>query len=433
MGGHGAWHLGATYPDLFAAIGPSAGWISFWTYAGGRRPQNPDPVQEMFLRASSPSDTLALLPNYAHEGVYILHGDQDDNVPVGQARTMVKHLADFHRDFVYHEQAGAGHWWGNACVDWPPMFEFFTWHTVPAPETVRKVDFLTASPGISSCSHWACIEAQTHPFKISSVHLVYDPGKRAFSGTTDNVARLGLDLAHFEPGKPMQVELDGQKLAAVPWPDERAIWLEYKDKKWTVIPRPSPRLKRPERYGPFKEAFRNRVQLVYGTRGTAEETHAAFVRARYDAETFYYRGNASVDVLPDSAYQPTAEPNRNVVLYGNADTNSAWTLLLADSPIQVRRGLARIGAREETGEDLACLFVRPRPGGDRALVGVVAWTGLPGLLASEHLPYFVSGVGLPDCVVLAADALLKGSAGVRTAGFFGTDWTIESGDFVWHR
>jgi hypothetical protein len=35
MGGHGAWHLGATYPDLFAAIGPSSGWASFWSYGGG--------------------------------------------------------------------------------------------------------------------------------------------------------------------------------------------------------------------------------------------------------------------------------------------------------------------------------------------------------------------------------------------------------------
>ncbi|MBI5865193.1 MAG: hypothetical protein HZB38_11925, partial [Planctomycetes bacterium] len=31
MGGHGTWHLGVTFPDRFAAIGPSAGWISFWS------------------------------------------------------------------------------------------------------------------------------------------------------------------------------------------------------------------------------------------------------------------------------------------------------------------------------------------------------------------------------------------------------------------
>src|SRR5262249_677740 len=31
MGGHGTWYLGVTYPDRFAAIAPSAGWISMWS------------------------------------------------------------------------------------------------------------------------------------------------------------------------------------------------------------------------------------------------------------------------------------------------------------------------------------------------------------------------------------------------------------------
>ena len=40
-------------------------------------------------RATMPSDTLALQQNYAQEGVYMLHGSADDNVPVTQAREMV--------------------------------------------------------------------------------------------------------------------------------------------------------------------------------------------------------------------------------------------------------------------------------------------------------------------------------------------------------
>jgi hypothetical protein len=90
-----------------------------------------------------------------------------------------------------------------------------------------------------------------------------------------------------------------------------------------------------------------------------------------------------------------------------------------------------IGAREIIGEDLACLFVRPRPGSDRALVGVVAGTGTAGVRLTERLPYFISGVGYPDCVVLGSEVLRDGTAGVRVAGFFGNDWSVESGDFAW--
>src|SRR5262249_25505377 len=81
------------------------------------------------------------------------------------------------------------------------------------------------------------------------------------------------------------------------------------------------------------------------------------------------------DVLPDSAFKAAAAPDRNVVLYGNADTNGAWGELLKDSPVQVRRGTVTVGERKLTREDLACLFLRPRPGSDRACVGVVGGTG----------------------------------------------------------
>src|SRR5208282_5622821 len=58
MGGHGTWHVGVTFPDRFAAIAPSAGWISFATYAGGmRRPQNPTPMEAVLARAGLPSET----------------------------------------------------------------------------------------------------------------------------------------------------------------------------------------------------------------------------------------------------------------------------------------------------------------------------------------------------------------------------------------
>ena len=108
MGGHGAWQLGALFPDHFAAVGPSAGWISFFSYADARRFTNATPVEALLQRATAASDTLTLETNYLQEGVYILHGADDDNVPVTQARTMAERLGKFHHDFQYHEQPGVG-------------------------------------------------------------------------------------------------------------------------------------------------------------------------------------------------------------------------------------------------------------------------------------------------------------------------------------
>jgi hypothetical protein len=230
------------------------------------------------------------------------------------------------------------------------------------------------------------------------------------------------------------VELDGQKIENIASPEkEKRLWLHRENLNWKVGTNASAALKGPTRYGTFKDAFRNNVQFVYGTHGSAAEKKWAQAKARYDAEVFWYRGNASVDVIPDTEFQASTGPDRNVILYGNSATNAAWKALMGESPVQVGQGKIQIGDKELKGDDLACLFVRPRPGSDRAMVGAVAGTGLPGMRLSDRLPYFVSGVGYPDCLVLSSEMLAKGMAGVRAAGFFGLDWGVDSGEFAWQK
>jgi pimeloyl-ACP methyl ester carboxylesterase len=439
MGGHGVWHLGALYPTRFAAIGPSAGWISFLTYPPSKRPEIKTPAQELLRRASNPSDTLLLARNFAQHGVYVLHGDADDNVPVAQARIMKKVLEGFHRDFRYHEQPKAGHWWdaspepGTDCVDWAPMFDFFARRAIPRPEMVRQVHFVTVNPGISARAHWVTVEAQQKALKPSGLLIQCDPGLRRFIGKTENVARLTLDLGHLHPAAEVAFELDGQKPQKVLWPEGGKLRLKRDGEKWAVA-EPAPAAhKGPHRYGPFREVFQNRMLFVYGTKGKPEENAWALAKARYDAETFWYRGNGSVDVIPDTAFQAGETAGRNVVLYGNADTNSAWGGLLKDSPVQVHRGAVMIGTRKLAGEQLACLFLRPRPGSDRACVGVVSGTGPAGMRLTDRLPYFFSGAAYPDCIVLGPEMLREGLKGVRVAGYFGLDWGVDSGEFGWDK
>jgi hypothetical protein len=403
-----------------------------WTYAGAKGPQKGSGPEALVERAARTSDTLALLPNLRAFGIYILHGDRDDNVPVDQARAMRRHLGEFHADFAYYEQPGAGHWWGDACCDWPPLMQFLARHEKRQPEEVRKVDFVTTNPGISSRLDWATIEAQIRPLVPSAIHLAYDPDRRQFSGTTENVARMALDLGHIKPGREVEVVLDHQTICGLPRPqDAPRVWLSRVEDGWIRIDEPSPSAKGPHRNGPFKDAFRHRFQLVYGTGGSPDENAWALAKARYDAEVFWYRGNGSVDVLPDTAFDPDAERDRGVILYGNADTNRAWPALLEDCPVHLRHGRVRVADRELVGDDLACLFLRPRPGSDRACVGVVGGTGVLGMRLTDRLPYFVSGVGLPDLTIFGADAPMAGFAGLRAAGYFGNDWGVASGEFTW--
>ena len=121
----------------------------------------------------------------------------------------------------------------------------------------------------------------------------------------------------------------------------------------------------------------------------------------------------------------------NVILYGHADMNAAWAPLVGAGPVTVRRGAVVVGERTVEGPDFAVLFVRPRVGSPEHSVGVVAGTGMAGLRLTDRLPYFSSGVGIPDLVVLSSDLLTKGEAGLVGAGFFGPDWAVPTGEFAW--
>jgi poly(3-hydroxybutyrate) depolymerase len=435
MGGHGTWQVGANSPDRFAAIAPSAGWISVKSYAQGQRFESPTPVESMLDRAASAADTLALSPNYADRGVYILHGDADDNVPVTEAREMVEALKGFHKDWVVHEQPGAGHWWdvsdepGADCVDWPPLFDFLARHALPSADQVRQVRFVTANPGVLASLHWVTVVQQQRSLALSRVDIRRDPWKRRFAGTTDNVARLTLSVKDLPRSQTVRVELDGGALD-VPWPGDGLIHLKRDGDAWSATTAVPAGEKNPRRAGPLRLGFQNRMVFVYGTSGTPEENAWSYAKARFDAENWWYRGNGAVDVVADTAFDAERQRDRSVVLYGNADTNRQFARLLGDSPVRVRRGGVTVGERA-LPEDLACLFVRPRPGSDTASVVVVGATGPKGARLLDRLPYLQPMIGFPDLLLVSPDALTTGTAGIRAAGFFGPGWGMEDGEFAW--
>jgi hypothetical protein len=442
MGGHGVYHLGSLFPDQFAAIGPSAGWISFWTYRVRETTNNPSVVRQMLMRANLPSETFTMAQNFRQFGLYILHGSEDDNVPPEQSRMMAGHLSRFHHDFIYHEQKGAGHWWdlsdspGADCVDWPPMFDFFSRHARPLPGMVRHVEFATPGPHISALNHWVTIDAQLAQLVLSTVSLRYDPGVNRVTGTTANVARMALDLSLMGGKSPLSIDIDSVTLSGLaPYPPDTLIWLYAAGgttggRTWRQGGAPPAALKGMRRYGTFKDLFRNDVLFVYGTGGDPEERAWAFNKARFDAERFWYQGNGSIEVTSDSGFEQGAYKDRNIVLYGNSVTNGAWKTLLAESPLQSHEGNVTFGNALYTGTDIGYVFIRPRAGSRTACVGAIGGSGIRGMRLTDRMPYLLPGVAFPDVIIARTSLLSKGEEGVEAAGFFGLDWSVNEGEFV---
>ncbi|MBS0010383.1 MAG: prolyl oligopeptidase family serine peptidase [Bacteroidales bacterium] len=432
MGGHGTWYLGATYPDKFAAIAPCAGYPDLLNYAPGA--EQGDPISDMtrmFHRAGNPGRTLKMRRNYSQHGVYVYHGDADPTVSVEQARLMRSVLGDFHPDFTYYEYPGGTHWYGDISMDWPPIFDFFKLHSIPPPREVKKLEFYTASPGVSASSNWACIHQQLKPFEISSVEARIDNDSARVFIYTGNILRMSLKLNDMGLVYPLTLVIDDHELLIHEEGDADYYFLEYHDGKWSPSSQAGKDEKGPHRYGGFKDAFRKNMVFVYGTGGNNEEDRWNYLKARFDAETFAYRGNGSVDIVTDRQFREGNFEGRNIILYGNADNNTAWDLLIPGSPVKVFNNRIVIGDRIIRGDDIACYFIRPLEGSADNSVGVIAGTGIKGMRAAYPNQYFIAGTAFPDLTVFRMPVNDEGYEVLECAGFFGNDWSISNGDLTW--
>ena len=425
MGGHGTWFLGVTYPDRFAAIAPCASYpdIARYSRPGADAANEGEKHFDMICRAANAGRTLNLMKNYLQSGVYILHGDSDDVVPIQQVRHMRELLGTFHPDFCYYEYPGGAHWYSNESVDWKPIFDYFRWHKVPKACDVKQLEFHTASPAITAKDYWVTINQQDTAYSFSSVF--FKQTDNGVAGTTSYVASLTIDLPALKYQK-ASITIDGETITA---DGTKPAVLKKTSGKWTLTDAIPVTEKYPARYGGFKQAFNNHVVFVYATGGSKEENEWYRNKARFDAETFLYRANSSIDVVADKDFNPSAYADRNVVIYGNATNNKAWNKLLKNAPIQVMNGEIRMGDKVMKGQDLGAYFVYPRPDSPTAGVGVVAGTGIEGMKATYPNDYISGITGFPDLLIFGVDILKDGIRGVKVSGFFGNDWSVENGCF----
>lgn len=424
MGGHGTWSLAANDPDCFDAIGPSAGWASFDSYGG--RPDGA--LKALWHGADFASKTEELAPNLVPLPTFVLHGTADDNVPASEAHDMIARLEKLGGHPLSHFQEGAGHWWdgdlsaGADCVDYPAILALFDAHPKIDP---YAFDWIGADPGVDSRHRWIEVLQPLvygRPFRVTARRSV---PVGTIEIETDNVRALRFDDVRRLG---LRASVDGRSTGKT-WPSDET-W-ELTAAGWGRHDGGPLAGKSPQRCGPFKRAFGRRFVLVHGTSGDADEDRELFERARHDQQVWWYRANGTAEIVADTRFLAGDYAGRNVILYGNRDTNAAWkTLVPEGGPFDARRGELRVGTRTWKGDDLGAVCVRPRADDASALVGMFADTGPRGSRLGYVLAPFVSGVGYPDYAAFSSAILRAGDGGVLAAGWFDRDWNFDAKQYA---
>ncbi|MEN0109816.1 MAG: hypothetical protein AAF805_03750, partial [Planctomycetota bacterium] len=441
MGAHGALRLATLRPDRFASIAVTNPWLSF---GSGSRSRHDDPrarsLRETLTRQADADDPLRTLENLSGVAVAVAcNRPAEGPTDAGRLRTA---LAEFHTDFAYRETSHSD----------AVAADHAAWLTRRASrdEAAERVAFATPDVGAASASGWVTLVATERPGEVARVDVRRSDEEGSIRGETTNVKRLKLDLGALpKPSTGMfRVRLDGgETLRFRPGRGGETLDLiRDAEDQWRrvprglAVPRPfGPALKTAERAGGMKSAFRHRPLLIYGTSGSEGERRWAAARARYDAHLFLYRGAGRLEVLPDTVAGTTlatdAGRDRSVILYGNSETNAAFRLLSRDAALRVGRGVASIGGRPESGDDLGLIAVRPRITSTSATVGVVGGTGVVGMRLTDRLRWFWAGAPYPDLLLFGPGALAPPTGrqpedDVRAAGWFGYDWKAGEG-VVW--
>ena len=426
MGGHGTWHLAALHPRLWEGIAPSAGWCSFDTYPG---PRPETPLTGLWRAADGGSRTEDMIGNLGGIPAFVLHGTADESVPVTEAEDMVRRVGSVGRPPRTRFQPGAAHWWdrdagdkGVDCVDWPGIFDLF--RKTPAGGRDRRwIDITTLDTSLQD----------RRADVLISQPLVYGRPSRIWGTVSDDAYTLAthnarrLTLGRPDIGRNTTIAIDDTILELPA--GSVSIHLERIGDTWGPAEPPAFPEKDGPFGGPFLRAFDERFVLVVGTKGSEAENRESMELARYHAATWWYRANGNAPVVRDADLlaRPGEFARRNLVLYGNADTNAAWERVVpASSPLKARRGAITLGPRSWSGDGLGAVFVQPRADGG-GLVGAFAATGPRGTRIGYGLLPFLSGVGYPDYAVFGAEYLDHGDGGVLAAGWFDHRWALQPG------
>jgi poly(3-hydroxybutyrate) depolymerase len=381
MGGHGTWQMGVLYPGIFRVVAPSAGWASFYTYTGAPKPQG------AIGRARASSDTLAYVTNLARRAVYILHGSNDDNVPVSEAITMHDALVGVVEDLQIHIQEGASHWWdgdeadGVDCVDWNPIFDTMK-SRVLDPFELDFV-FVTPSPRVNATHSFVTILQQEDMMSDSVVSSSFDGQTLTLSTTNCRSLKIRGDVLWAKGIS--KVVLDGSE-----------IYVENAEMQIG-----DGHGKRPDAYGPFNQVFERPFCFVCPDIASREAEYASYLVTAWSV-----LGNGSACTVSSGEEGSESLAEYNLVFVGV----DAKSVPLPDGfPVSWDEEAIRV--RDRTYGNAALAMVFPCK---NHLCGVLTATNGFLHLLFRYLP-FTSRSGFPDYTVWSEQ-------GVLDAGFFDAQW-----------
>lgn len=446
MGGTGSWHLGVHYASRFAGILPVAGnadhtaWQSRWGWNVAFEGRNHD-LRRLVQEAQT---ARAFAGNLLNLPAYVLHGTADTVVPPEHARQTVAVLRALGCPVQYLEFPGVGHGGFPADAEGEALAWLCGQPRQAHPPRVRwSADLMR-----HGLAYWVRLEEKRQPLGLAEIDAEIISRNHVLIRTSNlRAASLQRDAALMEPGRPLFVDIDGERVIFPPGPAGAWLGLRHLEgagwRDASLLPVP-PLRKTAGLEGPVQEALHAPFVLVLGTRSPDPLKRRLWEdEVRRFAADWKRRNLAPCPFIRDVECTAEIAAGRNLILFGGPEDNTVAAVLEARLPIaRMMRPLsasadpAYSSAADRWGlsaPDVGWFMAYPNPEHPDRLVVILAASGPQAVYQAwgRFGNWFNWGVHDSrkyfDYAVY--DALSAGPESLRLVGWFGTDWSVEAGSW----
>jgi len=415
MGGAGAWHVGAHYADRWIAVAPGAGFAETARYQRLSPDKYPPDYEQKLWGAY---DVPGYVRNLFNTRTIAYSGELDKQIQA--ARVMEDAYTAEGRELEHLIGPGVEHQYEPKTLE----------------ELLQRLNTVVTLSDTKDLVVPRDVHLQTRTLRYSRQHWIRATGleehwkearidaKRPSTGSielqTRNVSRIEFDgpLAGSQPS----TIVDGIDLGRGQGPliKERNVWRWVReDERW-----PTTLAKRPRQQGPIDDAFLEPFVVVTPTGKSRNAGFQAW--CEFELAHFRQRWRALMRAeLPEITDREVSRDRRNLILWGDPDSNEAIRNLMDVLPIKFESGRWEIGGQSFDGNRYAPAMIFPRARNGAAGY-IVLNSGLT-FREGHDRTNSLQNPKLPDWAIIditqPPDAFAPGR--IHDAGFFDEAWQLK--------
>ncbi|KXN90500.1 hypothetical protein AN958_04172 [Leucoagaricus sp. SymC.cos] len=437
-GGQGTWYIGLRYPDRILGMVPAAGYIKSQAYVPltmSRSAHFIDPSLRAILETSlTPDDNDLFMSNIINKPVLVVHGGDDDNVPVWHGRESFSVVKSWARtlgvasNITMKEDKGQLHFYPTVLNN--SQVEDFVNGLLASPERQSHLSepftltvFRPEESG--SLNGWKIEEVEV-PGRLARLSVTFSASAGTITVRATNVKRFSVS---WLPDRISVFSIGGDNIF-LDKASQRTPFHFGRDPsslKWTVCAQLKAQVPSPPTRIQFFLSTSGPINFILSTSGEGNKRNFESLPFRLAHDLYIYHRLDS-EIVQDHELVNGSKidwPEGNIVLVGRMkDPFVQHVLNQGRTPIRLwGNSLMLNGQSLKTDCDTGLVFLHPHPTSPNGLLLLIIAESAVALERAGRLFPIRTGITIPSWVILSSEMDELGAAGLAAAGVWGPEWS----------